>query len=83
MNQVHQGDNSWDLGAPPNWDNTVVPCLTLNVTERNGFLVSRWQPTEAEKKLIASGALVNLWVDADKSSHPVVGLSVGNEGEAQ
>lgn len=41
------------LGAPKNWDHASDGlCHTLEIVDRDGWMISAWKPTEAELKRI-------------------------------
>lgn len=70
------------LGAPRNWNHeTDGICHTLEILDRDGEMLSAWQPTDAERKRIAAGAPIYLHIQG--TAHPVVGMSVGEADEIQ
>lgn len=78
MRFTQHPSNNRVLGAPQGWDQGAVSCNALPVTmhqEQTGIRqVSYWQPSEAEKKAIAEGALVELSVFS--AAHPPVWIGV-------
>jgi hypothetical protein len=70
--------NNRVLGAPAGWDQQALPCNALPVTfqsdETGPCFTSFWQPSDAEKKAIADGALVKLSIF--NSTHPPVWIGV-------
>lgn len=76
MNALPLTDATRRLGAPPNWDHaTDGLCHTLEICDREGWMISAWQPTPAELKRIAEGKPVFLHIQG--TVHPVVSLTVG------
>lgn len=67
------------LGAPKDWEPEHGACAGLPVkevvTENGVFLVSAWEPTPEEIRLIISGESIKLWIRGP--GHPVVALTVG------
>lgn len=78
MKFIQHPTNNRVLGAPHGWNQDQVSCNALPVTlkqEQTGMRqVSYWQPSEAEKKAIADGALVELSVYG--AAHPPVWINV-------
>lgn len=76
MRFTQHPSNNRVLGAPVGWDQEVATCNALPVTvvPEQGRQVSFWQPSEAEKKAIAEGALVELSVFG--AGHPPVWIGV-------
>lgn len=67
------------IGAPKNWNHAEQGlCHTLEVVDRDGWMISAWRPTPAELERLNAGQPVFLWIAG--SVHPVVALSV--QGEA-
>ena len=63
------------LGAPSSWDHAEEGlCHTLEIFDRDGWMISAWEPTPAERERLAAGARVFLHVQGTR--HPVVGMSV-------
>lgn len=82
MNSIPLLDATRRLGAPPNWNHeTDGICFTLEICDRDGFMISGWLPTDAERKRIADGAPLFLHIQG--RSHPVVSLTVGDVAELQ
>lgn len=66
------------LGAPINWNHeTDGICHTLDIWDRDGFMISGWQPTAAE--LVKLNAGEPLFLHIQGRVHPVVAFSVGYE----
>jgi hypothetical protein len=64
------------LGAPKNWNHeTDGICHTLEICDRDGWMISAWRPTPAEIKLINEGQPIFLYIQG--YNHPVVGFTVG------
>jgi hypothetical protein len=64
------------LGAPPSWDHEKDGlCHTLEILDREGWMISAWQPTEAELERIKAGKPIFLHIQG--VAHPVVALTVG------
>lgn len=75
MNSVPLIDATRRLGAPSNWNHeTDGICYTLEICDRDGWMISGWMPTDAERKRIAEGAAIFLHIQG--RIHPVVGMSV-------
>lgn len=55
-------------------------CQSLHVKEADGWMVSQWQPDEDERKTLADGGSVYLWIYG--AAHPVVGLTT-NSGNGE
>lgn len=76
MNALPIVDCTRRLGAPKQWDHSKDGlCHTLEIVDRDGWMISAWQPTEAELKRIAEGKPVFLFIQG--RVHPVVSLAVG------
>lgn len=66
------------LGAPAGWDHEQSGiCHTLEIADRDGFMVSSWQPTPVELERLRQGKPIYLGIQG--RSHPVVFLMVGEE----
>jgi hypothetical protein len=80
MNRAQHPTNNFVLGAPKGWDQGNLECGALPVTrtEWHGVpaCVSWWVPTDAERKAIAEGAAVRLWVAGSGQQHPPVAIDV-------
>jgi hypothetical protein len=65
------------LGAPSNWNHeTDGLCHTLEILDTpDGFMISAWEMTDAERKRIAEGAPLYLHIQG--RTHPVVGFVIG------
>jgi hypothetical protein len=67
------------LGAPPDWDGKDMSCGVLPVrdvlTPEGQFMVSAWEPTPSELRMLSEGATLKLWIRG--ASHPVVAVTVG------
>lgn len=78
MNSLPLADATRRLGAPANWNHERDGlCHTLEICDRDGWMISAWQPTPAELKRINEGQPIFLWIQG--VAHPVVSLSVGSE----
>lgn len=76
MNSLPLSDCTRRLGAPRNWDHSTDGlCHTLEICDRDGFMISAWQPTTAEIEKLKSGAPIYLHIQG--VAHPVVALTVG------
>ena len=76
MNSLPLTDCTRRLGAPKQWDHEKDGlCHTLEICDRDGFMISAWQPTPAEFKRIAEGKPIFLHIQG--VAHPVVALTVG------
>lgn len=76
MHSIELTDATRRLAAPKNWDHGRDGiCHTLEICDRDGFMISAWVPTEAERERIARGAPIFLHVQGVE--HPVVGFSIG------
>jgi len=67
------------LGAPVNWNHEHDGiCHTLEIVDQpDGFMVSAWMPTDAERERITKGQPIFLHIQG--RTHPVVSLTVGGE----
>lgn len=82
MNSLPLTDATRRLGAPKRWDHSQEGiCHTLEIHDRDGWMLSAWRPTEAELKRINEGQPI--WLHIQGVSHPVVSLSVGVEETEQ
>ncbi|MGD9882385.1 hypothetical protein [Reyranella sp.] len=82
MNSIPLLDATRRLGAPPNWNHeTDGICHTLEICDRDGFMISGWLPSEAERARIAEGAPIFLHIQG--VAHPVVAMSVGKASDIQ
>ncbi|KRR25944.1 hypothetical protein [Bradyrhizobium retamae] len=80
MNSIPLIDATRRLGAAPNWNHeTDGICHTLDICDRDGFMISGWMTTDAERKRIADGAPIFLHIQG--RVHPVVSLTVGNAAD--
>jgi hypothetical protein len=64
------------IGAPADWDDLKQGafCDNLPVKDEGGFMISCWQPSDQERKLLAEGASIVLHVAG--RVHPVVAVGV-------
>lgn len=78
MRPTQHPSNTRVIGAPKGWDQASQPCQALAVTDQvvEGVpaLVSFWQPTPDEVKVLAAGGTVALWVFG--GGMPPVGIEV-------
>lgn len=82
MKSMQLTDCTRRLGAPPNWNHeTDGICHTLEICDRDGFMISGWLPSDAERQRLAAGAPIFLHIQG--RSHPVVGLTVGKAQDVQ
>lgn len=66
------------IGPPQNWNHeTDGICHTLEIWDVDGFMISAWQPSEAELARLNAGKPLLLHIQG--GTHPVVGLSVMDE----
>lgn len=68
------------FGAPHDWDAEALgKCYGLPVrdvtVEGSPVMVSAWEPTPAELKMLLAGETVKLWIFG--TTHPVVSVTVG------
>lgn len=78
MNSLPLSDATRRLGAPKNWDHESDGlCHTLEICDRDGWMISAWQPSPAELDRIKSGQPIFLFIQG--AVHPVVSLAVGVE----
>lgn len=76
MNSMELTDATRRLGAPAEWDHEKDGiCHTLDILDRDGWMISAWQPTAAELARLQEGKPIFLHIQG--SVHPVVALSVG------
>jgi hypothetical protein len=70
------------LGAPPRWDHGWQGiCHTLEICDRDGWMISAWRPTPAELARLNEGQPLFLHIAG--TAHPVVALSVGEQSSAE
>lgn len=63
------------MGAPSNWDHAEGGiCHTLEIWDRDGWMISAWRPSEKELERLNRGEPMLLWIQG--SQHPVVSLEV-------
>lgn len=63
--------------APANWNtDRDGPCRTLEICDHEGFMISAWAPTDAERARITAGAPLFLHIKG--YTHPVVAMAVGD-----
>ena len=68
------------IGAPENWNHeTDGICHTLEVHDRDGWMISAWQPTAEELRLLNEGNPLLLGIAG--ATHPVVSLWVAQQPE--
>jgi hypothetical protein len=80
MNSIPLIDATRRMAAPQNWNHeTDGICHTLEICDRDGFMISGWMPTDEERQRIAEGAAIFLHILG--STHPVVGMSVGKASD--
>lgn len=77
MNSQPLSNATRRLGAPSNWDHGGGICHTLEVYDRDGWMVSAWRPTKAELRRLSDGQPIFLHIQG--FAHPVVALTVGGE----
>ncbi len=66
------------LGAPQNWNHeTEGICYSLEIWDRDGFMISGWRPTANELAKLNAGE--PLWLHIQGQAHPVVAMTVGYE----
>lgn len=77
MNSIPLTDATRRLGAPAGWDHERDGlCHTLEICDRDGWMISAWRPSEAELQRLIAGEPLFLHIQG--RSHPVVGMTVGN-----
>ena len=71
------------LGAPANWDHAKNGiCHTLEIIDApNGFMVSAWAPSDAERQRIAAGAPIYLHIQGNE--HPVIRFTIGTSADVE
>ncbi len=63
MNSLPLTEPSRRLGAPQNWDHSTDGlCHTLEIWDRDGWMISAWQPTPAEIERINAGQPIFLFI---------------------
>jgi len=78
MNSIPLEKPDRRLGAPSNWNHeTDGICHTLDIWDRDGFMISGWRPSAAELAKLNAGEPLFLHIRG--TVHPVVALSVGYE----
>ena len=64
------------MAAPAEWDHEKDGiCHTLEICDRDGWMISAWTPSDQERKRILEGKPIFLHIQGTR--HPVVSLSVG------
>lgn len=77
MKAIPLTDATRRLGAPNGWDHERDGlCHTLEICDRDGWMISAWQPSPAELKRLNEGKPVFLFIQG--TVHPVVSLDVGS-----
>ncbi|MBW4964570.1 hypothetical protein, partial [Sulfitobacter sp. CW3] len=67
------------MAPPPDWNHERDGiCHTLEICDRDGWMISAWELSPAELARLQGGAPLFLHIQG--SNHPVVALSVGGEG---
>lgn len=80
MHSLPLSDATRRLGAPLTWDHARDGiCHTLEICDRDGFMISAWSFSAAELKRLNEGAPLFLHIQG--SVHPVVGFTVGKPAE--
>lgn len=78
MRFTQHASNNKVLGAPTNWDQSLGECGALPVTivhtENGPAMVSYWLPSDSDRKAIAGGAKLMLYVFG--AVHPPVAVQV-------
>lgn len=66
------------IGAPVNWDHSKDGiCHTLEVHDRDGWMISVWEPSPAELAQLIAGKPIHLAISGTpRTQHPVVSLWV-------
>lgn len=78
MNSVPLSDATRRLGAPKDWDHERDGiCHTLEICDRDGWMISAWRPTAAELKRLNEGQPLFLMIQG--TIHPVVSLVIGDD----
>lgn len=71
-------------GKPVDWPDEAgkVAGLPIRDVTVDGipWMISAWEPTEAELKMLQEGHTIKLWIQG--TGHPVVAMSVGELVEA-
>jgi hypothetical protein len=82
MNSLPLEDPSRRIGAPRNWDHSRDGlCHTLEIWDRDGYMISAWLPTATELDLLNKGHPILLSISG--TVHPVVSLAVSMEPPKQ
>lgn len=75
MNALPIEGHTRRLGAPKQWDHSEEGiCHTLEIVDRDGWMISAWQPSETELKRLNEGQPLFLHIQGHE--HPVVALTV-------
>jgi hypothetical protein len=78
MNSLALTDATRRMAAPQGWDHERDGiCHTLDICDRDGFMISAWRPTPAELARLNEGEPIFLHIQG--VVHPVVALTVGGE----
>lgn len=76
MDSLPLADCTRRMAAPANWDHAQDGiCHTLEIVDRDGWMISAWKPTTAELVRLQEGQPLFLFIKG--TIHPVVGLTVG------
>lgn len=68
------------LGAPKSWNHeTDGICHTLDIWDRDGFMISGWLPTPTDLAKLNAGEPLFLHIGRTDSegTHPVLAFSIG------
>ena len=78
MHSIPLQEPSRRLGAPKEWDHSEEGiCHTLEIWDREGFMISGWRPSAKELEKLNAGE--PLFSHIQGRAHPVVAMSVGYE----
>lgn len=77
MRNLELSDCTRRMGAPDDWDHERMGiCHTIDICDRDGWMVSGWQPTPAEIEQLRRGA--SIWLMIRGEVHPVISLMVAD-----
>jgi hypothetical protein len=76
MHPIPLKDTTRRLAAPPQWNHAEQGiCHTLEICDRDGWMISAWMPSAAELERLKAGKPVFLHISGNV--HPVVAMLVG------
>lgn len=75
MKNIPLADCTRRMGAPADWNHAEQGiCHTIEICDREGWMMSGWQLSEAEIERLRNGG--HLWLSIQGTCHPVISLQV-------